>query len=111
MNIIIQNNGYCTDCGHLCPLSRCCVVICPHSKHFEDSFASSLIFFGTVYVFGDFRGQLKLIFWPLLSISHSLSIIHCTDWAHNVHSVLFEESQNVHYFPSLKRVLHHVIQW
>ena len=30
-----------------------------------------------------------------------LSLIPCTDWAYNVHSVPFEQSKSAHYVPSL----------
>ena len=33
-----------------------------------------------------------------------MNLIPFTDWAHNAHSVLFEQSKNGHYLPSLLRV-------
>ena len=33
-----------------------------------------------------------------------MSLIPFTDWSHNAHSVLFEQSKNAHYVPILSRV-------
>ena len=44
------------------------------------------------------------VFLKQIELPARSGLIPFTDWAHNAHSALFEQSLNAHYFPSLSRV-------